>query len=142
MVAVVLSGYLLLKGQSKPVEIEQKVVVPTETVRPSPTEAVPTVATTSGKTTQKTTVEYANKGFTPKSITVKIGTTIVWVNKGKGQMWVASAPHPAHTDLPGFDQLKSASSGGTYSYTFTKVGNWKYHSHVNPSDTGVVVVTK
>jgi plastocyanin len=116
-------------------------VVPTERVLPSPTEAVPTVATASGKTTQKATVDYTDKGFSPKSITVKMGTTVTWTNKGKESMWVASAPHPAHTDLPGFDELKGATSGGIYSYTFAKVGNWKYHNHLKPADTGVVVVT-
>jgi hypothetical protein len=57
-------------------------------------------------------------------------------------MWVASAVHPTHLLLPGFDELKSTGKGGTYEYTFVKVGTWQYHNHVNPSDTGSVVVTE
>ena len=57
-------------------------------------------------------------------------------------MWVASAVHPTHQLLPGFDRAQKRVSGGTYDYAFVKVGTWKYHNHVNPSDTGAVVVTE
>ncbi len=57
-------------------------------------------------------------------------------------MWTASAPHPQHTNYAGFDQLKSVPNGGTYEFTFTKVGTWKYHNHVAPTFTGSVTVTE
>lgn len=88
------------------------------------------------------TVTYGADGFSPKSITVKKGSTVRWTNQSQSGMWVASAVHPTHQLLPGFDQLKSVGSGGTYEYTFTKVGTWKYHNHVQAADTGTVVVTE
>lgn len=87
-------------------------------------------------------VTYTNTGFSPTTVTVKKGTTVTFVNASTGGMWVASAVHPTHQLLPGFDQLKSVGKGGSYDYTFVKVGTWKYHNHVNVSDFGSVVVTE
>ncbi|MDP1722042.1 MAG: hypothetical protein Q8L37_02425 [Candidatus Gottesmanbacteria bacterium] len=95
-----------------------------------------------GATKASATVTYDAQGFTPKSVTVKVGSTVRWANKGTQGMWVASAMHPTHQLLPGFDQLKSVTNGGTYEYTFVKVGTWKYHNHVLASDFGTVVVTE
>ncbi len=87
-------------------------------------------------------ITYGTDGFTPKSVTVKKGSTVRWTNQSQGGMWVASAMHPTHQLLPGFDQLKSVGAAGTYEYTFVKVGTWKYHNHVAASDSGTVVVTE
>lgn len=87
-------------------------------------------------------VQYTEGGFAPNTMTVKKGTTVVFTNRSQGGMWVASAVHPTHQLLPGFDQKQSVASGGTYQYTFTLVGTWKYHNHVTPEDTGTVVVTE
>lgn len=95
-----------------------------------------------GGVTGKMSVNYGEAGFVPNSVTVKKGTTVVWTNQSQSGMWVASAIHPTHQLLPGFDQLKSVAAAGTYEYTFVKVGTWKYHNHVAPADTGTVVVTE
>ena|SRR5258708_3583264 len=100
-------------------------------------------------------VKYTLQGFEPRTLTVKVGTTVGWINPSERPLWVASDPHPTHTDLKGFDSLKvifrelspfsqevDAHGAGFYSYTFTKVGVWKYHNHVNPSDRGTIIVTE
>lgn len=87
------------------------------------------------------TVGYTDNGFVPNTVTVLVGTTVQFANQSSTGMWVASAVHPTHQLLPGFDQLQSVARGGVYDYTFTKVGTWKYHNHVNATDTGTVVVT-
>jgi plastocyanin len=87
-------------------------------------------------------VSFTANGFEPHSVTIKVGQTVTWTNKSSDDLWVASNPHPTHTDYPGFDELKSMPTGQTYSFTFTKVGNWGYHDHLNPSQMGVVVVTQ
>jgi plastocyanin len=86
------------------------------------------------------TVKYTDAGFVPASIDVTPGTTVTFVNDSSGQMWVASDPHPTHTDLPGFDEHTAVSKGGTYTYTFTKVGTWGYHNHVHASAKGTINV--
>ena len=95
-----------------------------------------------GGVVSASSITYGADGFTPKSVTVKKGSTVRWTNQSQGGMWVASAMHPTHQLLPGFDQLKSVGAAGTYEYTFVKVGTWKYHNHVVASDSGTVVVTE
>ena len=97
---------------------------------------------TKGGLATEATVTYTDAGYSPKSLTVKAGTSVTFKNDSAGGMWTASAMHPTHKVLPGFDALKSVMRGGTYTYTFTKVGTWQFHNHVKPSDTGTVVVTE
>ena len=139
-------GYFLMKGYSSPSQPTDNTnnIAPTEVSKqlaPSQTTSTETTAT-SNQNSKKVMVEYTDKGFVPKTITVKAGTTVTWVNKDNDPVWVASAPHPAHTDLPGFDALKGYKTGESYSYTFTKAGNWKYHNHLEASNYGAVVVEK
>ncbi len=86
------------------------------------------------------TVEYTNSGFSPASLTVKVGDTVTFVNHSSNQMWVASNPHPIHTDLSGFDEKTAVGNGGSYSYTFTTAGTHNYHNHVHASDGGTIIV--
>lgn len=94
------------------------------------------------ETMEKVVVKFTDTGFSPATVSVKKGTTVTFTNDSTTGMWVASAVHPTHQLLPGFDQLTSTSKGTTYEYAFTKVGTWKYHNHVAPSFTGSVVVTE
>lgn len=87
-------------------------------------------------------VSYSDTGFIPKTISVKKGTTVTFRNNSSSKMWVASGVHPTHQLLPGFDELTSVQNGGSYDYTFVKVGTWQYHNHLNPTDVANVVVTE
>lgn len=71
-------------------------------------------------------------GFSPADITVRSGTQVVFKNTDTTAHLPASNPHPNHTDLPGFDALKGLTNGETYSFTFTKLGKWGFHDHLNP----------
>ncbi len=143
-------GWFVLQGGQQPQEqgtptppsqqmlatpgVTEMVVVETSPGPAMEKGGVPAVATS--------TVAYTDSGFTPNTITVKQGTTVRFTNQSSRGMWVASAVHPTHQLLPGFDQLASVAKGGTYDYTFAKVGTWKYHNHVNATDTATVVVTQ
>lgn len=117
---------------------------------PAPTGTAAGGTTTKGGVPQATgspvrtsvMVKYTDQGFVPSVLTVKVNTPVTFTNESTGNMWVASAPHPTHDLLPGFDQKASVARGGVYTYTFVKVGTWKYHNHVVPDQTGVVVVTQ
>lgn len=145
------AGWYFLSGSTSTANMTKKEdrsrAASTPTLEPTVSVGSDSAATgsTDGASMEKggaVTVSYSAEGFMPKSITVKQGSAVTWTNKGTAGMWVASALHPTHQLLPGFDQLKSVSGGGTYTYTFTKVGTWKYHNHVAASDTGTVVVTE
>ena len=99
------------------------------------------------------TVNYSDAGFSPATITIKRGDTVTFTNSASGTMWVASAPHPAHTAYAGtslsehcpagsalaFDQCQT---GASFSFKFDKAGTWKYHNHSNASNFGEVIVTE
>ena len=84
-------------------------------------------------------VVYTDSGFSPQTLTVKVGTTVTFRNESESQMWVGSDPHPLHTHHPDFDQLGDER---TYSFTFTKTGNYHYHNHLDPSHVGTVMVAQ
>lgn len=79
-------------------------------------------------------------GFSPASVTVNAGDTVVWANNGDRPAWPASDDHPTHTKLPGFDSLRGLAKGETYSYRFTRQGTWGYHDHLRPALAGSVTV--
>lgn len=93
----------------------------------------------SGIITQ-TTITYKDDGFHESVVYIKLGSSVIFKNESSREMWVASAPHPAHTTYPEFDQKKSVLRGGTYAFVFTKVGSWKFHNHMMPDQTGTIVV--
>ena len=113
---------------------------------PSTKEAV---VTSDGKITEVTYTK--ENGFTPDNLSIKIGNTVKFVNKSTEEMWVGSNEHPTHTLYAGtqrkdhcpdtsgtaFDQC---GKGNEYSFTFNKVGSWKYHNHTRATMGGVIVV--
>ncbi len=143
------AGWYFMKGNTQQ---EEKVMEPenvVETTRAPELTEEQTPATTAGnaitqdkENMEKVVVTYTDTGFSPTSVTVKKGTTVTFTNTSTSGMWVASAVHPTHQLLPGFDQLTSSANGTSYDYTFVKVGTWKYHNHVAPSFTGSIVVTE
>ncbi len=100
------------------------------------------------------TVTYNGSSFSPASVTVKLGAVVTFTSTA-GNMWVASAPHPAHTGYDGtsrathcaagytgaapFDQC---SAGTSYTFTFDKVGTWPYHNHLDSGSHGTIVVVQ
>ncbi len=86
------------------------------------------------------TVTYTNSGFSPATLTVGVNDTVVFVNNSSEPLWVASDPHPTHTNLPSFDEKAAITKGSTYNYTFTTAGTWTYHNHVGSSHKGTIIV--
>lgn len=89
------------------------------------------------------TIDYRNGQFFAEGATeasdtfcVPKGGTVTFTGSN---LWVASDPHPTHTDLSAFDAraVKDA-----YSFTFDKVGEWGFHNHLRASDTGTIIVVE
>lgn len=106
-----------------------------------------------GAQTAGVTVHYGTSGFTPKTVTIKAGEKVTFVNDGTSAMWVASAEHPTHTVYDGSDRATHCSGsytgatpfdqcqpGSTYTFVFTKAGTFNYHNHSAAQFTGTVVV--
>lgn len=141
IVVIIGGGYYLVKSRSATQQQGTPSVQNTQQ-NAQPTSIKTATSAVSSASASGNAVNYTQDGFQPHSITIKVGQTVTWTNKSSDDLWVASNPHPTHTDYPGFDELKSMPTGQTYSFTFTKVGNWGYHNHLNPSQQGVVVVTQ
>ena len=142
LILVIISGLVLAGCFHQPKPTPQPLTEVNDTTTQFPTQDnlvdETIVATPAAEAmTEATVITYSDSGFSPKSVTVKAGTTVKFESVAEAGMWVASAPHPAHTDYPGFDQKQT---GTIYQFTFTKVGTWKYHNHVNTSHTGTIVV--
>lgn len=93
-------------------------------------------------------IEYTNSGYSPNSLAVKKGDTIMWVNKSSRDMWPASAKHPTHEIYPqkggcigsAFDACGAIKPGSSWKFTFDIAGTWKYHDHLAPSYFGTIIV--
>ena len=92
-------------------------------------------------TTEKTVVSMTDEnGFSPSSINIKQGETVVFKNNGIRDHWPASAIHPTHQVYPEFDPKKVVVPVDSWSFTFTKKGSWRYHDHLSPTFTGTINV--
>ncbi len=78
-------------------------------------------------------------GFSPAAVTLNPGAVVTWVVLDGSLPFIASNPHPSHTDQPGL-QSGTLHMGETFSYTYTTVGVWGYHNHNAPSQTGTVTI--
>jgi len=88
---------------------------------------------------EESQVTLSQSGFSPKTLTVKKGTTVTWVN-GSGETGnVSSNNHPTHTLYSPLN-LGNFSDGDSVTLTFDKTGTYGYHDHLNPQFTGTVVV--
>ena len=97
------------------------------------------VATESADIQSEATVRISSSGFSPDSVTIKVGGTVTFINDDSADHQVASAPHPVHTDYPKLNVgvLKPGEMGTA---EFDEAGTFGYHDHLNPSLTGKVVV--
>lgn len=99
----------------------------------------PTITSKSNNGIQvRVTVTYTDGGFTPGVITVKSGTTVIFSNTASKALWVQTS----NQSLSGFDEGKSILNGGSFEYTFMKIGTWKYINHNTPTESGIVIVTQ
>lgn len=86
---------------------------------------------------QVTNVILGDSGFVPKDITVKAGTTVVWINKSGKAATVNSDNHPTHLLYP-FLNLGEFASGTTLQAVVEKPGKYSYHNHLNSSEVGTI----
>jgi len=80
------------------------------------------------------TVNMTNFAFDPKSLTVRVGDTVQWINN-------SGTPHTSTSDGGAWDSDLVA-SGGSYSRTFSQTGTFAYHCsfHQAQGQTGTITV--
>ncbi len=100
-------------------------------------------------------VEITNEGFVPKTLEIKKGDKVTWINKLVTKAWPAGNSHPTHTNYPGssiikcgtaeekniFDSCRELQKDESYNFVFNEIGSWGYHNHLQPSKSGKIVVS-
>jgi plastocyanin len=98
--------------------------------------AIAVTLTTGGPTTSAqaadSEVKIGNFTFAPQRITVKAGTTVIWINED-------DIPHTVASSSKLF-KSKALDSEDKFSFTFTTPGIYEYFCSLHPHMTGAIVV--
>ena len=97
---------------------------------------------------EEKTVTYTDNGYSPSTLEINAGDTVVFKNESSRSMWTASALHPSHKEYPAtggclgsaLDACKGVPSGDSWSFKFDIAGSWKYHDHLSPEYFGAITV--
>jgi plastocyanin len=80
---------------------------------------------------EEVAVKIGNFTFGPQDLKVKAGTTVTWTNED-------DIPHTVVS--PTVFRSKVMDTDGTFSFTFTIPGTYKYFCSLHPHMTGIVIV--
>ena len=80
----------------------------------------------------KVSVTIDNFNFAPSSLTVAVGTTVVWTNQD-------DVPHNVTNPDKAF-KSPTLDTGEKWEYTFKQAGTFPYYCSIHPKMTGKVVV--
>lgn len=110
----------------------------TRTPAPSVGTASPALLTPTATSTRSSTVRISigDNFFAPDEVTVTVGTTVAW------QIDVGENPHDVIASDGSFRSSSPMNRGDTFSYTFTKAGEYGYvcSFHIVEHMTGKVIV--
>ena len=87
-------------------------------------------------------VVLTDTGFVPSIVSVPVGGTVTFSTNRDIPFWPASNTHPSHTIYPEFDPKHSIVAGDTWSFIFTREGDWQFHDHLRSYFTGTVHVVQ
>ena len=93
--------------------------------------AAATILRTDRARAEDTEVHIDNFVFAPAALTVKTGTTVTWTNRD-------DIPHTVV--CAGKFRSKTMDTDGTFAFTFTAAGEYKYFCSLHPHMQGVVKV--
>ncbi len=85
-------------------------------------------------TSTNASVSIASFSFSPATLSVKVGTRVVWTNND-------NVPHTITSDSGSLLDSKTIAPGQSFSFTFTSAGTFNYHCSIHPMMKGAVVVT-
>jgi plastocyanin len=101
---------------------------PTATTQPSPT-APATVVTV------KIVEKNEKYSFQPATLSIKVGTEVMWVN-------TSDAPHTVTSDTAGdFGTTSAITQNQNFTFTFTSPGTFPYHCNIHPYMKATITVS-
>jgi plastocyanin len=107
----------------------------TSTPVPTATTAQPTPSPTSTVVMVKIIEQNEKYAFSPATLSIKMGTQVVWTN-------TTDAPHTVTSDTAGvFGTTSNLTMNQTFMFTFTTAGTFAYHCNVHPYMKATITVT-
>jgi plastocyanin len=97
-----------------------------------PARGAPNAGATSAPTGPTTQVSIDNYAFKDPTVTIAVGTTVVWKN-------LDDDPHTVTAVDASFDS-KGLAQGDSFAYRFTKPGEYAYYCKVHPMMRGTIIV--
>lgn len=85
------------------------------------------------------TVTLTSSGFSPKEITIRTGTRIIWINKSGEKASVNSDPYPRNNKWK-FLNLGIFNDGDKLTLIFDKPGKYTYHNQYDSKQAGTIIV--
>lgn len=110
---------------------------PTSTPTPAPPAATaPSTPSATATSAAVKIVEVNGKyAFNPATLTVKVGTQVVWTN-------TSDAPHTVTSDTAGvFGTTGNIIQNQTFMFTFSTPGTFAYHCNIHPYMKATITVT-
>jgi plastocyanin len=140
IIIVLLAGFAYLLFIKAPANIATNNTMSSSTdIVSTSTGKTPSMNVKSNTTSSKTSsshvyINMLNNSFNPKTITIKVGTTVTWTNKD-------SILHTVIADNGGPTSAELG-YGQSYSFKFSTKGIYGYHSAstLYPSMTGTIIV--
>jgi len=80
-------------------------------------------------------VTISNSVFSPREITISIGTMIIWTNNDSDQHTIISSIGNEFTSVP-------LSQGDSFSHVFTRLGEYEYYCSLHPDMRGKIIVVE
>lgn len=124
LIILFIGGAIVLVWKNKPSPIQMQQPSMPSHMQMGSTHGSPTLA--------KNAVSIRDFGFSPATLTVKVGDKVTWTNQD-------AVGHSATADDNSFDTgiLQQGQSGST---SFTKAGTYTYHCSVHPSMRATIIV--
>ena len=142
LLAMTLSFLVLLVacGNTATTPVPSTATARVSTPMPSPTSGItvtptqlPTPAPGLTQVVQITNGSDGSFGFSPRTLVIKTGTTVVWKN-------VSAAPHTVTSDDGQMFDSGNVMTGGTFQFKFTATGTFPYHCNIHPYMRAEIVV--
>lgn len=148
VVVIAIGAFVIFHDKNNErIEVQNETLSPSSSAVPT-TSISPSASPTSTAVSTTVTVTYSDNGYSPVSVTIPVGGTVIFKNMSTHTMWTASNPHPIHSQYPvsggciasAFDECKGDKTGTSWSFTFATAGTWGYHNHLLSRDMGTVIV--
>ncbi len=137
LLVVVSTTLLAACGSSSPAAstVAPTTVAQAPTPTPTPTLAPPTQTPAPGSTHMLMITNDSNGsfGFNPTTLTIRVGTIVIWKN-------TSSAPHTVTSDDGQTFDSGNIAVGGTFRFTFKTAGTFSYHCNIHPYMRATIVV--